>query len=438
MGTIEAENSAVAERSDQPAKLLNKNFVLLWQGQFISQIGTQVHGIAIMFWLKHATGSATIMGTLMMASMLPGVLLGPIGGAFADRHSRRKIILYSDLFSGILVLIVTLMLFYRPGDVDFIVVWLTITYIFMGITNAAFGPALSAALPDLVPREKIPAANSLRQSTMQISSFFGQGLGGVLFRLLGAPILFLADAVSFFISAISLIFVKIPQKYPERVAGFRAIFDHFKKSIIEGLHYVWKHKGLRSLIFSAAFLNFFIAPVGILLPFYVEDTLKSTPDWFGYFMALLGAGALLGYAIAGWLYIPGKKRSLLIVSLLIIESLTIGALGLVRSTYIALIIFFFIGLFNGTINIYISTILQVTTPTEIRGRVFSVLGTVAGGLAPIAMGLAGVIADLLNKNIPLIFILCGGISAALAILVSLGHEFREFLAHEIPRAARAK
>ncbi len=433
MESIEAENSAVAESSEQPKKLLNKNFVLLWQGQFISQIGTQVHGIAVMFWLKHATGSATIMGTLMMASMLPSVLLGPIGGAFADRHSRRKIILFSDLFSGILVLIVTMMLFYKPTEVDFIVVWLTVTYIFMGISSAAFGPALSAALPDLVPREKIPAANSLRQTTMQISSFFGQGLGGVLFRILGAPILFLADAVSFFISAFSLIFVKIPQKYPERTAGSKAIFNHFKISIIEGLHYVWRNKGLRSLIFAAAFLNFFIAPVGILLPFYVEDTLKSTPDWFGYFMALLGVGALLGYAIAGWIYIPGKKQSMLIVILLIAESLVIGSLGFVKSTYIALIIFFLIGLFNGTINIYISTILQMTTPTEIRGRVFSVLGTVAGGLAPIAMGLAGIIADLLNKNIPLIFILCGGISALLALIVSSGHEFRNFLAYEIPR-----
>jgi len=65
---------------DEPRRLLNKNFFLLWQGQFVSQLGNQAHAIAMMYWLKRATESASVMGLIMMVTMLPGVLLGPFGG----------------------------------------------------------------------------------------------------------------------------------------------------------------------------------------------------------------------------------------------------------------------------------------------------------------------------------------------------------------------
>ena len=67
----------------QPTKLLNKNFVLLFQGQLVSQVGTSVYLIAIIFWIKHATGSATIVGLVAMVAMIPSILLGPFGGTFA-------------------------------------------------------------------------------------------------------------------------------------------------------------------------------------------------------------------------------------------------------------------------------------------------------------------------------------------------------------------
>jgi len=103
-------------------KLLNKNFVLLWQGQFVSMLGNQAYAIAMMFWIKHETGSAALVGMIMMASAIPGVLLGPLGGTYSDRHSRKKIIVWCDILSGLAVLTLAFLLFTTPDETDFLIV----------------------------------------------------------------------------------------------------------------------------------------------------------------------------------------------------------------------------------------------------------------------------------------------------------------------------
>ena len=413
-----------------PTKLLNKNFLLLWQGQFISQMGNQVHAVAMMFWIKHATGSATLMGTLLMLASLPGVLLGPLGGTFADRHSRRKIIIFSDLFAGVAVLSLAILLSYLPNRTELIIIWLSSVSVILSVITAAFGPAIGASIPDLVPRDKIAAANSWRQSSYQLSSFFGQGAGGVLFRVLGAPVLFLFDGLSYLLSAACCLFVNIPQTFPEKATGFREVIRAFKSDTIEGMHYVWKRKGMRDLFFSATLLNFCLSPFATLLPFYVEDNLKATSDWFGYMLATLGVGALFGYLFAGSVKPSGRGRTIIFVSCMIGISVTFIAFGINTITYVAMLLMFIFGFLSGTVNIYVATILQSTTPSEIRGRVFGLLGAISGGLMPIGMGLAGVIADLTGKNIPLIFSICGIISLFVTIFLATLRDFREFVAFE--------
>ena len=172
------------------------------------------------------------------------------------------------------------------------------------------------------------------------------------------------------------------------------------------------------------------SPIIVLLPFFIEDYLHATTDWFGFIIAAFGIGALVGYALAGSMKVKGKKRSTLVIIFLFLDVSMFGVLGLMESTYSALIVNFFIGALNGMVNIKIITILQATTGSEIRGRVFGLLGTLAGGLVPIGMGLSGVIADLTGQNIPLIYISCGGISAILTIMVSISRDFRDYLAYE--------
>lgn len=419
-------------------KLLNKNFVLLWQGQFVSMLGNQAYAIAMMFWIKHETGSASLVGMIMMASAIPGVLLGPLGGTFSDRHSRKKIIVCCDIINGVAVLALAALLFIVPDKTDMLIVCLFIVSIFTAILRSFFSPAIAASIPDLVPDDKIATANSMNQISIQLSTFFGQGSGGVLYRILGAPFLFLIDGISFIISGISEMFISIPQNIPEKTKDWRDTIAHFKKDTIEGFNYTWNNRGLRSLFFIAATLNFFIIPFAVLMPFFVEDFLHATTDWYGYLMASFGVGALIGYTIAGGIKLSGKSRSWCVIVALILNCIMFVAIAFMKTAMASLFIWVPIGILNGFTNINIMTILQTSTPSEIRGRVFGLLGTLSQGLTPIAMGLSGVVADLLDQNVPLVFMICGGIATLISIIVSFSKDFREFLAYEAKPSEQAE
>lgn len=414
----------------KPVRLFNRNFFLLWQGQFVSQIGSQAYAIAMMLWVKHETGSASLMGLLMMVSMIPFVVLGPIAGTFADHFSRRKIIIFSDILSGIPVLTLAFLMFYRPDDSELLIVCLFLVSVTLGVIRSFFNPAISASIPDIVPREKVSAANSLNQSSYQISQFVGQGIGGYLFVILGAPLLFLIDGITYLFSAFSESFIRIPQKIPEKRGGWRDKFGQFKSDTMEGFRYVWGHAGIRALFFAAAFINFFVIPIFVLLPFYVEDYLKATSDWYGYILAALGFGTLIGYAIAGGVKISSHIRSTAVISALVLLSFCLPILSILREPVLALFLMIIIGALSGFFHINIYTLLQIAIPSEMRGRVFGLLLTLSGGLAPISMGLSGVIADLVNQNIPLIYAVSGIITLFLSIITSFSKNFRSFLRSE--------
>ncbi|MDX9856776.1 MAG: MFS transporter [candidate division Zixibacteria bacterium] len=415
-----------------PTRLFNKDFVLLWQGQLVSQVGSMVYSVALMFWLKGATGSATLVGLVMMASAIPGVLLGPLAGAYADRHSRRNIIVVTDLVRGLVICALAGYVFWRPDDTSVIITLLFVAAAVNAGLGAFFNPAVGAAIPDIVPAGRVASANSLNQLSMQVAQFVGQGTGGVLFRVVGAPALFLLNGLSYILSAISEMFMTIPQEIPERQKGRAAVVQSFVTDLREGFAYVWRTVGLRRLFMAAAFLNFFFVPVGILMPFFVEDHLRSTPDWYGFIMAGMGVGAMVGYLAAGAFSMSGRLRSVLMITALSGLSVMLFVIAPMNDPFPVMAALFVSGLCAGFFNIGVMTILQLSTPSRIRGRVFGLLGTLAMGLSPIAMGLAGVVADMVDQNIPLLFASIGAITMCLTIAMATSRAFREYLAFEPP------
>jgi DHA3 family macrolide efflux protein-like MFS transporter len=426
------EESQVAARPPErpaPARLWNRSFFLLWQGQTVSQLGNQAFMIAITFWLKETTNSATLIGLLMTVSTLPGVLLAPFGGTYADRHSRIRILIACDLVAGVLVLAQGLAMKQAWLSVHGLIVLLFFVAIFDGALRAFFMPAINSAIPDLVPPERLAAANSLNQFSIQTAVFAGQAIGGVLFRLLGAPLLLIADGITFLFAAGSATFIADPfQKPPAEASG--APFRAFLHETAEGLRWVWRREGMRDFVLVASLLNFFITPILVLFPFYVQDTLKAGAQWYGFLLAATSVGAVAGFLLAGVVHLRGAVRGWTLVALLVLGPVFLGAIGFVHVPWLAVVFSFLSGMAFGMINIYLLTLLQAATPPELRGRVLGLLGTLGGGLMPIGLALGGWLGDLTHHNIPLLF---GG-SAALSALVTLAlatrKECRAFLAQD--------
>jgi DHA3 family macrolide efflux protein-like MFS transporter len=415
---------------DRPTKLFNRNFFLLFQGQSVSNLGMQAFTVAMVFWIKHATDSATLMGVILMVSSLPAVLLGPVAGAFADRYSRRAIIVLSDLVRGLAVLALAVFMFIAPGATGAIIPWLFGVSVVSAIISAFFSPAVSAAIPDLVPKEKITAANSLGRISYQIAMFLGQGMGGTLFRVVGAPGLFLLNGITYLFSGISELFIRIPQPIREKTASTREQINIFRRDLVEGFRYVWNQEGLRQTVLLSCLLTFFSTPVLILLPFFVENTLGVTPDWYGFLLASYGLGSMLGFLVAGALGLSSRQRGLWMIAFIIVDAAAYGLLGLAGTPVVAVVIAAVGGLTEAFVMVHITTLVQIATPTLMRGRVFGLLGSLSGSLAPIAMGLSGIIADLLNQNIPLIYLGCGTAMVILSLALIARRSFREFLSQD--------
>jgi len=243
--------------------------------------------------------------------------------------------------------------------------------------------------------------------------------------------LFLFNGISYLFSGVSESFITLPQTIPEKAHGWRAQMREFRVDILDGLRYIWSVGGLRKLVLVSTLMNFFTAPILLLLPFYVEDFLKVAVDWYGFIVAAYGVGALIGYLGAGVINTSNSSRATLMISLIMLQGIGYILLGLVRDPYTALGLSVLGGFASGYVTVNITTLLQFTTPGPIRGRVFGLLGTIAGAITPIAMGISGVIADLLDQNIPLIYVTCGAIIAGLTLLLALSKELRDYLASEI-------
>jgi MFS family permease len=239
--------------------------------------------------------------------------------------------------------------------------------------------------------------------------------------------LFLINSFTYFFSSGTEAFIKIPQVIPDKAKKGSVAFKTFIADTREGLRYVWNRKGMRVLFLVAAMLYLFIAPMALLLPFYVEDYLKLNASWYGYLLMSLGVGSVLGYVIAGTANVRGRAQSRMIITSLLGAAIAMGILGFLTQPYIVLGVIFLVGLLAGVFMVKATTILQLSSSSKIRGRVFGLLATLTSGLAPLGMGIAGVIADIANKNIPAIYATCGVLVFILAVAMSLSKEARDFL-----------
>jgi len=403
--------------------LFNRNFVLLWQGQLVSQLGNQAFLIATTFYLLEATGSATLVAGAMMAATVALAILGPIGGTVADRHSRRAILVATDLLRASAIGGLGLFVLWRPEVTPRHLVVIVVVAGFNGTMGALFAPAFQALLPDLVPKERLAPANSISQMSHQTSTLIGQALGGLLYVAWGPAGLLLFDSCSFVYAGVATWFLPPDRRLPQPKGSIRLAVQRYVADTREGMAYVWRRTGMSVVLGIFAGVNCLFMPVFVLLPFYTRDVLRSGPEWYGFLLGGLGAGALAGSIAAGVVLTKVTVDATLVRSCIGGVAGAVLLLAVTRSPWPALAAFAAIGALSSLINVAVITAFQSAVPADIRGRVMALVIALSTAAVPVGMGIGGVLGDVWRESLPQVF---AGSGLAIAVLVGISLMTRGF------------
>src|SRR5579875_1084997 len=391
--------------------LSRRSFALRWSGQTISRLGDSLYTIAPAWWVLEKTGSATAMGIVLICSTTPMLLLLLIGGVAVDRFPRVRLMLASDLTRGMVVGIIALLAFTQRLEL-----WqlCTMSAIF-GLVEAFFYPAYTAAIPDLVPTEYLPSANSLRSISLQVAQIFGPGIGAAIIALGGTPLAFALDGASFVISAACLVVLPSKPVQGASISKERTSALHDLQTWISTvLQSPWLWVTIAVACVSTIFLS---GPDEAVLPLLVKERFGTQ---VGLYALLTSLSALGSISAALWLghFKRLWRRGLLVYGAWILASLMLLVAGLPLPASIISLAFLIQGASYNSLGLAWINTLQEFVPASRLGRVASIDMLVSTALAPIGYGLAGIAADRLGAA-P-VFVLGGAISAGV-IAMGLVH-----------------
>ena len=406
-----------------PMAGFTRNFLLLWQGQLVSHLGNQAFLIATTLYVLQVTGSASLVAGAMMAATLPLVIVGPIAGAVADRRSRRSILVSSDLLRAITIGGLAAVILWHPHLTSSHIILIIVAAAFNGIMSALFAPAFQALVPDLVPHDRLAAANSLNQMSTQASTLIGQALGGVLYAAWGPVPLLLLDALSFAYAGFATWFLPADRPTARIRTSVRLGLVRYVADTRAGVAYVWRHSGMTTVLGIFAGVNCLFMPVVVLLPFYTREILGTGPEWFGFLLSGAGIGALIGSVAASIMLRRARANTTLIRLCLAGVAAGVLVLAATAATWLALAAFVGIGALSSIINVTVITAFQSAVPAEMRGRVMALVIALSTAAVPVGMGLGGVLGDHWRHSLEVVM---AGSGVAIALLAGLSWASRGF------------
>jgi MFS family permease len=386
-------------------------FVALGQ----SALGTGAALVALLVIALERFDSPWAIGLILLADVVPGMLLGPVFGAVADRWSRRTCVIVADLV--------------RVAAFAGLVLWddfaVTVCFALLaGVGTALFQPASLAALPGLVTPARLPAATSLYGALMDLGFVAGPAIAAV-FMLAGGPeAVLVANAVTFAVSAVLLASIKfgeVPRRDEREAARPSLIRD-----VRDGLTAAARIPGLRVLLLASASALFFGGLFNVAELLLATDELGASEAGFSVLVAIYGLG-FVGGSVAG---ARGGSIRLLrrrYLGGLLLAALGTGASGLAPSAVVAALCFVGAGYGAGLLLVHERLLIQKLVPDELGGRIFGMRDALTAWAWAMAFVAAPVLLNWLGTRATVVLAGCGAFAVWLVAAVILRRAGKDVL-----------
>ena len=401
-------------------------FFILWSGQAVSLLGSQLVQFALIWWLTQETKSATILAMASMVGLLPQVVLGPFIGALVDRWNRRQIMLVADSVVALASLVLAIL--FVSGNV---LIWQVFLIMFIRSIGGGFhGPAMVASTSLMVPSEHLTRIQGLNQTMNGGLNIISAPLGAILLELMPIEGILGIDVITAIFAIVPLFFVSIPQ--PETSKGDGESTSTVLEEVRIGFRYMLGFPGLMAIAIMAVLINMLLTPAFSLMPILVTDHFGGEVLHLGGIQSAMGVGVVLGGVVLG-AWGGFKRRMLTSISGLLVLGLAVLTIGLIPASMfsVATVAMFFVGAMMPIVNGPIMAVLQVTVTPDMQGRVFTLLQSAAGAMSPVGLAIAGPIADWLGVQT---WYIAGGIVCFLMGVVGF---FLPAVAHIEDNQARA-
>ncbi|MGC5327599.1 MFS transporter [Brevibacillus sp. SYSU BS000544] len=398
-----------AEQLDTPI-WKNRNFISLWIGTVFSAVGDASIFILLSWFVVDVTNSEGILGTALLCMSLPRLFFMLVGGVIADRFNRKYVLAASVLARAIVLGLFSLFLMQGVGE------WLTtgvyIMSVIFGIVDSFFWPARSSIVPQVIAKEKLAAANSIMETSQQLSMIVGPLFASFLLFSKNYPLMFFSISIVFLMSMVAILAMKMGiQTDSDTHTEETNAKSSMLQDTLAGIRYAKSIRSIVIILFLALFINLmFMGPLHIGLPVLIKK-LGWEGSTFGFLQGAVGVGAIAGALITG-LAKGFRGYYVYLAAFIGILGLSISALGLMTALPFGLAAMFIAGFCISCTNIPIFTFIQTVVEDRMLGRVMSLLTMMASGLGPVSYALA---AFILEKGVatPAQLLLGGGLCLAI-------------------------
>ena len=400
-----ADASTHLEKVGPSASLRIRNFRFLLGGSILSSTAGNIQGIGLNWLVYNLTGSGTILGSINMVTSAMSLGMIPVSGFLVDRVRHRKLMFMTNLWLFIITLGLGFILFFGHAKISYLFIFAFLC----GVTQTLNQTLGQVVTFDLVPRVDTPNAIALLQTGGYLTRSFVPAIGGFLILWFGAGGNFLFEAGAFALIILSITQLQFPAQKSAPIMG-----SSFQ-NIQEGIKYVAKQPVTRTFVLMGFILSLFTIPIVIILPpIYAVKVFHGGPNILGFLLASMGVGGIFGGVAAAFLS-RLERWGLVQLASIFLLSLFLLAFAFTTKLWIALLLLSLGGFFEAISLATNQTLLQLSIPNELRGRVTSAVNL---GSALFILGslLAGAGSDLFGGP-KMITIILAGTAAGICILI---------------------